>query len=305
MTIETQNDLTVVIPTFNRSNELKRALNSLVAQTDTDFNVIVCDDGSTEDIEVVISQFIHLLKLELVRIDNSGGPARPRNIATLKAKTKWISYLDSDDFWYPSRIARVKSYLNDDHDLMYHPLRVERADYNTNSKPPHGSQIGESLRTTDATWHMIRFGNPIATSGTIIKRDVIIANGGFDESPNLLSIEDFDAWFRLAANGARICFIPEILGVYVVSSIQISLFNKNQFDRQAFFFQHILELLPVEYHSRASSNFGYVLGSYAITLGLPNAKLYFRDLKFRHEPKRWLAANVKLILASITGIGAP
>ena len=107
MTTSTPLDLTVVIPTYNRSHELVRALDSLVAQTDTGFEVIVCDDGSTEDIASAIQGFHGRLRLRLMRIDNSGGPARPRNVATQAATTRWISYLDSDDWWYPSRMARL------------------------------------------------------------------------------------------------------------------------------------------------------------------------------------------------------
>ena len=70
MTTSTRHDLTVVIPTFNRSQELVRALDSLVAQTDTEFEVIVCDDGSTEDIAVAIQGFHDRLRLRLLRIDN-------------------------------------------------------------------------------------------------------------------------------------------------------------------------------------------------------------------------------------------
>lgn len=291
-------DLTVVIPTFNRSEELVRALSSLTTQTDNVFDVIVCDDGSTEDIAAAIGGFHSQLRLRLLRIDNSGGPARPRNVATKAATTRWISYLDSDDWWYKSRIADLKAQLTEDRDIVYHSMRVERADLDTAAKPPHAGMIGEQLRSIDPIMHMIRFGNPLPTSGTTVKRELMIAIGGFDESRELASVEDFDAWLRLAARGARFHYVSAILGAYWVGSDQISTFNSRQLDRQRSLFERQITLLPPQYRNCARSNFGYLLGSYALALNLPDANHYFCDLKFRHEPTRWLKAKIKLWTAS-------
>jgi glycosyltransferase involved in cell wall biosynthesis len=302
MTTLTPLDLTVVIPTFNRSHELVRALDSLVAQTDDDFGVIVCDDGSTEDIASAIQGFLGRLRLRLIRIENSGGPARPRNVAAAAANTRWISFLDSDDWWYPSRMARLRGELNDDRDIVYHPLRVERADQDSTAKPAHGVKIGEALRDQDPVWHMIRFGNPLATSGTIVKREIMMTIGGFDESGELASVEDFDAWLRLAARGASLRFIPEPLGAYWVGSDQISTFNVRQFERQRHLYRRQLTLLPERYRARARSNFSYLLGSYALALGLPDAQSYFRELQLTQEPLRWLKARAKLWRARREGL---
>ena len=291
-------DLTVVIPTFNRSQELIRSLNSLVAQSDPNFEVIVCDDGSTEDIGSAIHSFNTRLRLRLLRIDNSGGPARPRNVATEVATTRWISYLDSDDWWFPSRMARLRAALCEDFDIVYHPLIVERADQDIMARPAHGSQIGESLRVADALWHMVRFGNPFPTSGTTVRRESMIAIGGFDESRDLVSVEDFDVWLRLVGKGARVQYMPEALGVYWVGSDHISMFNVRQFECHRHLFQRQLELLPPSYQARARSNFGYLLGSYALALGLPDALAYFKDVRLSEEPLRWLKAQVKLWRAS-------
>jgi len=303
MTTNSTNDLTVVIPTFNRSQELVRALDSLVAQTDLDFDVIVCDDGSTEDIAYAIQGFQAQLRLRLVRIDNSGGPARPRNVATEAATTRWISYLDSDDWWYPSRMARLKSELIDARDVVYHPLRVERADGDLTVKPAHNAEIGGPLRTDDPIRHMIKFGNPLATSGTTVKRDLIDSIGGFNEDTLTPLVEDFDAWLRLASIGAKFYFFPEVLGAYWVGSNQLSTFNSRQFELQRNLFRRQLDLLPTQYRDNARSNFGYLLGSYALDLGMPDADSYFQDLRLAQEPLRWLKARAKLWRAHWTRPG--
>lgn len=288
-------EITVIIPVFNRSGELTRALDALVAQSDPDFEVIVCDDGSSEDISAVTRNYTDKLRLQLLRIDNSGGPARPRNVAAAAAQSHWISFLDSDDWWLPNRMARIKTELDGSHEIVYHQLRVARSDKNIQAKPAHGSLLGDPLRVSDPLLHMIRFGNPLPTSATTIRRELMLNIGGFDESRALASVEDFDAWLRLCSQGARLKFVPEALGVYWVGADQISTFNERQYERQQNLFIRQIGLLPQEYRARAQSNFSYLLGSYALALGLPEATEHFRRISLRLEPARWLKARMKLL----------
>lgn len=294
----TDRSVTVVIPTYNRSVELARALESLLTQTDPDFDVVVCDDGSTEDIAATILAYTDRLRLQLLRIDNSGGPARPRNVAVAAAKTRWVSFLDSDDWWMPQRMARVKAALLSGSDIVYHQLTVHRADASTDEKPPHRSLLGQPLQLADPLKHMIRFGNPLPTSATTVRRELMMAIGGFDESRDLASVEDFDAWLRLASRGASMVLIPESLGWYWVGSDQISTFSPRQYERQGNLFKRQLELLPPAYRTCAQSNFSYLLGSYALDLGLPGASEHFKHIAPTLEPVRWAKARFKLWRAS-------
>lgn len=101
--------ISVVIPVFNRSWQLRRALESLQGQSFKDFEVIVCDDGSTEDISGLIKGFEGVLKILLVQIPNWGGPAKPRNEGLKLATSEWVAFLDSDDWWDSNRLDMVVS----------------------------------------------------------------------------------------------------------------------------------------------------------------------------------------------------
>jgi glycosyltransferase involved in cell wall biosynthesis len=114
----------IIIPAFNRPDELRRALTSLVNQSFSEFEVIVCDDGSTDDIGSVASEYKDFLSIHYIRIENSGGPARPRNLAVELSRGKWISFLDSDDWWMSDRLLKVTEFLHKDGDIFYHPLKV-------------------------------------------------------------------------------------------------------------------------------------------------------------------------------------
>lgn len=115
--------VSIVIPTYNRANDLRRCLFSLVSQTYRNFEVIVCDDGSTDDSEVVIKEFQFSLKINYYHLENFGGPSRPRNFGIQKAKGKYIALLDSDDWWTPKKLEVSVSILESKNiDLVYHDL---------------------------------------------------------------------------------------------------------------------------------------------------------------------------------------
>jgi glycosyltransferase involved in cell wall biosynthesis len=263
----------VVIPVFNRAAELVRALDSLASQSDGNFGVIVCDDGSSEDIAAVTTLYKNRLNLKLIRIENSGGPARPRNVGVAASQATWISFLDSDDWWFPDRMERIRIALDDSCDLVYHKLRVTRSSQDDDlNRPAHNPTLGDATRTADPVRHMLKFGNPIPTSACVVRRELLDKIGGFEESRALSSVEDFDAWLRMCSHGARLKFLPEVLGAYWIGSDQISTFNEQQMERQENLFRRQMEMLSGEHRKLAASNFGYLLGSYAIKLGLPTAR---------------------------------
>lgn len=285
--------VTVVIPTYNRRKELRRALDCLVSQTDPNFDVLVCDDGSIEDIQGLVDEFCGKLNIACQRIENSGGPARPRNVGLAQARGEWVSFLDSDDWWLPSRMATVKHHLVNGVDVVYHSLNVTRSSTAIHVGPGV-AQIGQPLRDSDALTHMLRFGNPLPTSATLVRTALMRDIGGFDDRRELASVEDFDAWLRLAARGARFRYVPKSLGFYWVGEDSISTFTVRQYERQCTLFEHQLTLLPARCLRRAQSNFNYLLGSYELMLGLPDSGRLSK-VELTVEPMRWLKARAKIL----------
>lgn len=211
--------ISVIIPVYNRGWEFKRALDSLVSQSDKDFEVIVCDDGSQEDIKKIINPYLKQLRLSYIRIDNSGGPAHPRNVAATYARGKWLSFLDSDDWWDQTRIKEVKSLLSEDIDLLYHSLRVislEKSKLSCIKK----NKVGVKIKG-DALKYMLLYGNPIPCSAAIIRKSFFLRIDGFDENKKLVSVEDFDLWLRLAEARGKIKFLKKTLGSYWVGNNSI------------------------------------------------------------------------------------
>jgi glycosyltransferase involved in cell wall biosynthesis len=99
----TTSAVSVIIPTFDRAHVIGRAVESVLAQTHQDLEVIVVDDGSTDGTEAVLTRFGERIKF--LRQENRGVSAA-RNTGLAAATGKWVAFLDSDDQWYPSKLAK-------------------------------------------------------------------------------------------------------------------------------------------------------------------------------------------------------
>src|SRR5262245_8218338 len=119
--------VSVVIPTYNRARDLRRCLDSLVAQSFRDFEVLVCDDGSTDDTATVAAAFEARLDLTYHWAENFGGPARPRNTGLNRARGAYVAFLDSDDWWAPRKLQMSVLRLDAGADVVYHDLREARS----------------------------------------------------------------------------------------------------------------------------------------------------------------------------------
>lgn len=188
--------VSVVLPTFNRLRFLGPAVESLYAQTFTDWELIVADDGS----DVETRQYLHSLashpRVSVVWLAHTGRPAIVRNAALRRAGGEYIAFLDSDDLWAPGKLARQIETLRARVDCRWCYTGFLRVDARGNPLPeearrtwwvPYEGDIFEQVATGRAA---------IRTPSVLATRQLIAQAGGFDEA--MLSGEDYDLWLRLA-----------------------------------------------------------------------------------------------------------
>ncbi len=183
--------VSVVISTFRRPHFLNQALDSVYAQTFTDFEVIVADDGSGED---YTSQYNLRPDTILVCNPRPGcGSAITRNLGTRVARGQYIAYLDDDDIWLPEKLERQIAILesNPDYGLTYcHYVLVDSELRHLDSQPEQ-----KSVPAYCVCW-MLR-GNLIKSpSCVLIRREVLDECGLFDE--RLLVSEDWEFFARIS-----------------------------------------------------------------------------------------------------------
>ena len=266
--------ISVVIPIFNRPKELARALNSLVSQDCHNFEVIVVDDGSTIDISAVISQYTELLLITYIKISNSGGPARPRNIGIQHARSKWIALLDSDDWWSSIKIREVTNaiYSFPDDDLFYHRLKI--ISNSLRRKWWQARSLGRNI-SGDPFLSLMVNGNSIPNSSVVFRRSCFLKHGPFNEAKKYQSVEDFDYWLTLAWRRCKFVFIPKVLGYYSLEGEGISSNFRKTIIRNKFLLNKYINFLEIDKRSSALSSYQYFAGSVLYSAGLPEKANYY------------------------------
>lgn len=182
--------VSVVIPVYNRAHLLHRALDSVVAQTFKDIEILVIDDCSRDDPYSVIKAY-NDARIKYVRQDVNQGVAAARNRGLREAKGAFIAFLDDDDEWFPEKITKqVEVFLQSPPEvgLVYTGVETVMDEGETDIQTP--TERGNVYRK-------LLFKNCIhGGSSSMIRRNVITNIGFFDES--LLAIEDYDYWLRVS-----------------------------------------------------------------------------------------------------------
>lgn len=196
------NYVTVVIPTFNRAALLRRALESVRAQTHPPDEIIVVDDGSTDDTARIVQQDFSDVRYML---QDSAGVSAARNRGIAAAHTPWVAFLDSDDEWRPRKLKRQLEALSGE--PTYRICHTDeiwiRGGHRVNPKDRHAKAGGFIFQ------HCLPL-CAMSPSSVIMHRSLIEDVGPFDE--DLPVCEDYDMWLRVCSR-YPVLFIPEPLVV--------------------------------------------------------------------------------------------
>jgi len=196
--------ISVIIPTWNRADLIEKAVRSALSQTVPPLEVLVCDDGSTDNSQEIVSS-IGDPRIRWLEGSHSGLPAVPRNRGIWASKGDWLAFLDSDDEWQPEKLqkqlAAVKS------------LHCKAACSNAFALNP-----GKGIEGVMSSWNKekIRFfdlikSNQVICSSGMVHSSLMENVRGFPETPAL--IEDYAFWLRVAAY-TDIAYVNEPLLVY-------------------------------------------------------------------------------------------
>lgn len=223
----------IIIPTYNRARKLRRALESVENQSLRDYEVIVCDDGSTDDTKSVVDAFAAKMQITYLWEENWGGPARPRNNGIHAAQGEWLCFLDADDLWYSEKLKVAARYLSVS-DIIYHDLDK----YPPGALPIRRKMRGRQLRSPALVDLMVN-GYAICNSSVVVRKRVVIEAGGFSEDKSLIAVEDFDLWLKIARLTERFTYIPSSLGAYWCGEDSITDVSDRQIKRiRAVFANH-------------------------------------------------------------------
>ena len=196
--------VSVVIPTFDRASLVVRAVRSVLDQTWRDMEVLVVDDGSTDDTGARLAA-IGDPRLTVVAQPN-GGVARARNRGMARASGAWIAFLDSDDVWRPEKLSRQMARM------LAAPARTGLCHTGIEIVGPDETVVQPGA-AEGRIFEAALLDNPLRapTSSGLVRREVFEAVGGFD--PALPAIEDWD-WLQRVTRLYDVAAVPEALVVY-------------------------------------------------------------------------------------------
>jgi glycosyltransferase involved in cell wall biosynthesis len=204
--------VSVVIPAHNRKAALVRAMRTVLAQTRDDWELIVVDDASTDGTDGVVKS-IEDGRIVYVRHTQNRGGGAARNTGIQASRGKYVAFLDSDDEWFPEKLARdVAAFAGEAVGLVY--CGKELVD-------PDGHLLLRRIPSLEGDLYRQLLGHDFigSCSRVAVRKDVLEAVGGFDE--NLPSGQDWDMWVR-AAKVAKVACVPECLVRRHIGHEQIS-----------------------------------------------------------------------------------
>lgn len=178
----------VVIPAYNAGPFLAQALSSLEQQTLPPDEVVVVDDGSTDDTVAVAEAH----GANVVR-QRQRGPGAARNSGIAATTAPWIAFLDADDLFLPDKLERQVAHAR------AHGLSAVCCDaFVLRDGRDAGRKNARKRVPAELSFARLIQSNPVICSSVLVEREAVAQAGGFDEDPQLIATEDFDLWLRLA-----------------------------------------------------------------------------------------------------------
>lgn len=198
--------VSVIVPAHNAAPYIAPALDSVFAQTFTDYEVIVVNDGSPDTPELERALEPYRDRILYLKQENQG-PSAARNAGVDKARAAYVAFLDSDDLWLPDYLAAQMAALaeNPSLDLIYADALLFGE-----SVPPGLTFMQAAPSRGPVTFEsLLRFECCIITSCVVARRSALVDAGLFD--PKFLRSEDYDLWLRLAHRGGQIAYQRKVI----------------------------------------------------------------------------------------------
>lgn len=279
--------VSIVIPAYNVAPYIGETLATVFAQTFTDFEVIIVNDGSpdTEAFELAIMPYRE--RICYLKQENRGASAA-RNTGLRAARGELIAFLDADDLWLPNYLTEQLKFISEyGCDLACADALIFGASADA------GQSYMDSLMSAAPHEGLVTFielvnaDRSLITSGVVVRRDLVLEVGLFDES--LRNAQDFDLWLRLARHGARLAYQRKVLLSYRSRPNSLSGDAINSHQRELRVFDKIEQ--SYEFTPAERAEVGAVIKSRRALLEYELGKLYLVPGDFDSARQSFANAN--------------
>lgn len=199
-------EVSVILPTWNRLPLLRKAVDSVLAQTHRDFELIVVDDGSTDGTRDYLES-IEDPRVRPIGLEHRGDLTSARSAGLCHARGEWVAFLDSDDLWLPEKLTLQLQRLAMHPECRWSYTGYLLVDADERLLPERSALLGHPISGCILE-PLLKFEVAVAVQAMLVQRSLIDEIGGFDEAIPIRS--DYDFTLRLAAR-SEVCALPENL----------------------------------------------------------------------------------------------
>jgi len=270
--------VSVIIPTYNRADLLPRAIDSALNQTYKDFELIIVDDGSTDNTKKIVEEYQKKdERIKYLWEENSSGPARPYNLALKQCQGEYIAFLDSDDVWLPEKLEKQIAIFEEYDGKINLGLVICEAyvvDANGNEKGKFNFRYNNLLNPEKYAL-FFKERDETSLSCVVVKKEIFKNIGYFDENFKLAA--DIDIYLRILKK-YYFYFLKEPLVKYTQSDRSLS--NEQFWIKQMPEYKYFLEKYEDDFKKspEAKSRFLRNIGTfYTLNNNSRMARKYFKE----------------------------
>jgi GT2 family glycosyltransferase len=210
--------VSVIIPAFNQARFLAAAIESVLRQTHHDVELVIVDDGSTDDTPNLLAEYEGRSNVRVIRQQNAGVGAA-RNAGFVASRGALVTFLDADDYYHPERLARQVERFEKWSAIGFGYCDIIRVDVDGKVVDDYEVRTARIVLDGDI-FESLLVGGYFPPHTVIVRREVFEGSGGFD--PDLGGHADLDLWLRLSGSGVLADFLPEKLAYYRVHPASMS-----------------------------------------------------------------------------------
>ena len=197
--------VSVVMPTYNCGKYILESIDSVLAQTITDWELQIVDDCSTDDTQEILKPYLEKYpQIHYYRLSQNGGPAVARTEAIKRAEGKYVAFLDSDDLWLPEKLEKQISFMKNTKSAFSCSAYACMDD--------EGNSLHYALFPPEKTDYekCIRLSNPIGNLTAMYDQETL----GKFQVPPIKKRNDFALWLQILKKTSYCAGLQEVLGVY-------------------------------------------------------------------------------------------
>jgi glycosyltransferase involved in cell wall biosynthesis len=284
--------VSVIMPTFNHASYIRNAIESVLAQTYNNFEIIIIDNYSKDSTESIVSSYTDE-RIRYYKFKNNGVIASSRNYGIKMSRGEIIAFLDSDDTWYVEKLNVCLRHFNESVDIVYHDLKID-------GKTQLFSRniLKSRILSRPVLIDLLVNGNTISNSSVVVRKNIVKKVGRIDESKKMIAAEDYNLWLKIAETTDNFFYIPKILGSYLIGNEKISNKNMSVCSRNAsyMFKKHLNKKQLIRYNSILSyANGRYFFLKKEYDVAMPFLIKSFKGGAFTIQVKSLYMINCMLV----------